>query len=165
MKHWYVVYTQPNCEAKAAFSIVRKGFEVYLPRYLAQRRHARRIEQVARPLFPRYLFVRIDPQRDRWRSVNGALGVLHLVSYGNVPVALTNDIVESFKDREDSSGLIACGLPSFTPGQPMEILDGPMSVSAAFFHRMSGKERVVLLLDLLGRKATVTLPRTSVAAA
>ena len=44
---------------RSCISIV-KDLTTYLPRYLKRRRHARRVDIVAAPLFPRYLFVAID---------------------------------------------------------------------------------------------------------
>ena len=38
---WYVAQTQVNCEAKASRNLIRQDFEIYLPRYLKHRRHAR----------------------------------------------------------------------------------------------------------------------------
>jgi transcription antitermination factor NusG len=60
---WYVVQTQAGAEHKAVMHLARQGFKTYLPRYLKRRRHARRIDVVAVPLFPRYLFVEIDFER------------------------------------------------------------------------------------------------------
>ena len=65
---WYVVQTQAHAETKACWHLARQGFETYLPRYLKRRRHARRVEMVQAPLFPRYLFVVIDIATQRWRS-------------------------------------------------------------------------------------------------
>jgi transcriptional antiterminator RfaH len=72
---WYVVQTQVNAEVKAARNLLRQGFEIYLPHYLKRRSHARKIEKVAAPLFPRYMFVRIDLATQRWRSVQSTYGV------------------------------------------------------------------------------------------
>jgi transcriptional antiterminator RfaH len=71
---WYVVHTHPHAEAKAAAHLERQGYSTYLPRYLKCRRHARRIEIVPAPLFPRYLFVTIDRLRQRWRSIQSTVG-------------------------------------------------------------------------------------------
>ena len=68
-RDWYVVHTQPHAEDKAIFNLRRQGFETYLPKYLRTRRHARRTEQVARPLFPRYLFVALDLAVQPWRAI------------------------------------------------------------------------------------------------
>ena len=66
------------------------GFETYLPRYEKRRRHARRVETVAAPLFPRYLFVAIDLASQRWRSIHSTIGVSRLVCNGEDPAVLAD---------------------------------------------------------------------------
>ena len=78
-----------------AIICARQSFGVYLPRYTKMRRHARKIEAVARPLFPRYLFVALDLARDRWRSIQSTFGVVGLVMSGEQPAPLPTDVVES----------------------------------------------------------------------
>ena len=70
---------------KACWHLARQGFETYLPRYLKRRRHARRVEMLPAPLFPRYLFVAIDMATQRWRSISSTIGVTQLVCAGDVP--------------------------------------------------------------------------------
>ena len=79
---WFVVQTQPNAENKAVAHLARQGFVTYLPRYLKRRRHARRVDIVAAPLFPRYLFVVIDMTAQRWRSIYSTVGVSRLICNG-----------------------------------------------------------------------------------
>lgn len=165
MKHWYVAYTQPKAEAKAKINLEQQGFNVYLPCLHAKRRHARRVTAVARPFFPNYLFVSIDPKLDRWRSVNGTFGVRYLITQGNYPLPVPFGVVDSLKNLEDSTGFITPVPPSFLPNQPVKILEGPMAMHVGIFCRMSEKERVVLLLDILCRHVTVTIPGTAVTAA
>jgi transcriptional antiterminator RfaH len=165
MKRWFVVQTQPNGEMRANINLARQGFEAYLPRYLRQRRHARKVEQVARPLFPSYLFVRLDTERERWRSVNGTFGVSHLVSQGDAPISIPEGVIDAIRARENESGLVEMLPPTFQPGQRLEILEGPMALCTGLFQQMSDSERVVLLLDLLGRQVRVTIRCTRVAAA
>jgi transcriptional antiterminator RfaH len=64
---WYVVHT--HAKAKAAAHLVRQGYSIHPPRYLRHHRHTRRVDTVARPLFPRYLFVTIDRLAHRWRAI------------------------------------------------------------------------------------------------
>ncbi len=80
--------TQVNGEAKAAQNLIRQGFEIYLPRYLKRRRHARKIDFTAKPLFPRYMFVAIDVATQRWRSIQSTFGVSHLISNGDDPATV-----------------------------------------------------------------------------
>jgi transcriptional antiterminator RfaH len=66
MTYWCAVQTHVRAEDKAAFHLRRQGYDVFLPKHLKRRKHARRIDWVSAPLFPRYLFVAIDPETTPW---------------------------------------------------------------------------------------------------
>ena len=95
---WYVVQTQANAENKAIAHLARQGFVTYLPRYLKRRRHARRVDVVAAPLFPRYLFVEIDMAAQRWRSIYSTVGVSRLVCNGEFPASVPERVVDLLKE-------------------------------------------------------------------
>jgi transcriptional antiterminator RfaH len=163
---WFVAHTQPNAEAKAAGHLNRQGFEVYLPRYLKRRRHARRIETVAAPLFPRYVFVAVDLAAQRWRSIYSTVGVARLVCNGDDPAAVPDAVVGALKSREDMRGFIKLdSRPGFRPGEKVRVLDGAFSSCLGLFEGMAERERIAILLDLLGRKVRVVLDADLVAAA
>jgi transcriptional antiterminator RfaH len=162
---WYVVHTHPRAEAKAALNLDRQGFTCYLPRYLKRRRHARRIETVAAPLFPRYLFVALDLARQQWWPIRSTFGVTNLVYNGEQPAAIPSDVIQAIKAREDSQGLV--GLPRkprFAPGDTVRIIDGVFSSCLGLFEGMPDRERVAVLLELLGRKVRVFIDEEALAA-
>jgi len=163
---WFVAHTHPNAEAKAKWHLNRQGFEIYFPRYLKRRRHARRIEIVAAPLFPRYLFVAVDLAAQRWRSIYSTIGVTRLVCNGDEPTAVPHGIVEALKSREDLSGFVKLDYrPQFRAGDKIRVLDGAFSSCLGLFEGMAERERIAILLDLLGRKVRVVLDADLVAAA
>jgi len=163
---WYVVQTQPHAETKAAAHLVRQGFDTYLPRYLKRRRHARRIETVGAPLFPRYMFVAVDMAVQRWRAIQSTIGVSHLVCHGGAPAAVAIGIIDGLKAREDERGFVRLDRrPRFAPGDRIRILDGVFSACLGLFEGVADRERVAILLDLLGRKVRVTLDEDIVTAA
>jgi transcriptional antiterminator RfaH len=163
---WFVAHTHPNAEAKATSHLNRQGFEIYFPRYLKRRRHARRVEIVAAPLFPRYLFVAVDIAAQRWRSIYSTVGVTRLVCNGDEPAVVPDGIVEALKHREDTSGFIKLDYrPPFRPGDKIRVLDGAFSSCLGLFESMAERERIAILLDLLGRKVRVILDADLVAAA
>src|SRR5918992_5789986 len=104
---WYLAQTKPRAEAKASLNLCRQGFEIYLPRYLKQRRHARRVEPVTAPLFPGYVFVAIDIKTQRWLSIDSTFGVTRLVRDGDRPAAVPLAIIAGLKSREDAKGFVA----------------------------------------------------------
>jgi transcriptional antiterminator RfaH len=163
---WYVVQTQVNSETKAAFNLRRQGFDTYLPRCLKRRRHARKVEITAKPLFPRYLFVSIDRSAQRWRSIQSTFGVARLVSQGDEPAAVPEGVVNAIKAREDENGYITLDvLPPFAPGDKVRVLAGAFINSAGLFDSGADQHRVAILLDMLGRKVRVLLDADLVVAA
>ena len=166
MMRWYVAYTQPNAEWKAVAHLRRQGFEAYLPLCRAIRRHARRQEVVRRPLFPRYVFVGLDLAADRWRAVNGTVGVGRLVCHGERPAPLPDAVVAALRAGEDAEGLVSLSsLVLFDPGARLRVLDGAFAGKTGRYVAMSAAERVVLLFDLIGREVEVTVPIHAVEAA
>jgi transcriptional antiterminator RfaH len=157
-KRWYVAQTHVHAESKATLHLGRQGFEVYLPRYLKQRRHARRVDTVAAPLFPRYLFVSVDMATQRWHSIRSTFGITRLVTNGDVPAVVPQAIIEGLKRREDTNGLVQLECrPRFAPGDKIRVLNGAFCDALGLFEGIRDQERVAILLDLLGRKVRVVL--------
>ena len=163
---WYVVQTQPNAERKAAFHLERQDFTVYLPQYLRRWRHARRSELRPAPLFPRYMFVAMDVAQARWRAIRSTVGVSALVCNGERPAAVPAGIVEAIRTREDATGLVPLRIASpYRRGDAVSVTEGGLAGARGFFECFEDHDRVVLLLEMLGRPMRVTLPAAVVAAA
>ena len=99
MRQWYVVHCRVNSEQRAETNLERQNYEVWLPMYHKTRRHARRVESVLRPLFPRYLFVRLDLSSQTWRPILSTYGVHTMVSGADGPLAIGGDIIEALRAR------------------------------------------------------------------
>jgi transcriptional antiterminator RfaH len=165
-QRWYVVQSQPNAEHKALAHLERQGFGTYLPHYLKRRRHARRVDIVAAPLFPRYLFVAIDMTAQRWRSIYSTVGVSRIVCNGDIPTAVPGKVVTALKEREDADGFVRLdNRPNFRTGDKIRVIEGVFTDCLGFYEGMRDIERVAILLDLLGRKVRVMVDMESVAAA
>lgn len=166
MKQWCVAYTQPGKEIMARQNLEAQGFEVYLPRFRKVRRHARRIDHVLSPLFPRYLFVAIDTDAQRWRSVNGTRGISYLLSADDMPLPVPGRVVESLQAQEEDGEIVPVNsLSLLSPGTELQVVDGPFSGQSAKFECMDGSQRVQLLLSFLGRDTRICLPTHAVEAA
>jgi len=163
---WFAVHTQPGAEAKAEAHLRNQGFGTFVPRYARRRSHARRIETVRAPLFPRYLFVELDLDRSPWRSVDGTVGVVSLVRAGDRPAPVPHGVVEELMASAGGNGLVRLPPPPrLAPGQSVRITDGPLCERIGLVDGMTDQGRVALLLDLLGRKVRVVVDRGLVEAA
>ncbi len=163
---WYAVYSHAQAETKAAYHLKRQGFEVYLPRILKKRRHARRVDWVSSPLFPRYLFVGFNAEKKGWIPIRSTIGVSHLICFGNQPISVPKPIIESLKALEDEKGFISFGSnQDFKRGDKIEILEGAFSELIGLFEDLDDRGRVTLSLDLMGRQTKVKMSLENIAAA
>ncbi len=135
-----------------------------MPRYLKRRRHARRVDWISAPLFPRYLFVCADLETQRWRSILSTLGVSRLVCNGDRPAFIDDRVIENLRQRENDNGFIQLE-QHLQLGQKVRIVDGAFCESLGLYEGMTDRERVTVLLDLLGRKVRVDLDADLVIAA
>ncbi|MBL8676854.1 MAG: transcriptional activator RfaH, partial [Alphaproteobacteria bacterium] len=107
MKSWFVAHTHPMKEQIAEKHLREQGFDVYLPRFKKMRRHARKVEEVLIPLFPRYLFVAMEMEAIHWRCINSTRGVSYLLQNGGLPAEVPKQIVETLKEKETVDGLVS----------------------------------------------------------
>jgi transcriptional antiterminator RfaH len=159
MNRWYVVRTKPRAEDTVLSHLRRQDFEAFLPRFLKTRRHARRVDQVGIPLFPGYLFVAFDQELARWRSIFGTIGSSGLICHGDRPAPVPEGVVEEIIARRDDKGYVALHFDrGLKQGQSIEVLNGPLAEARGIFECMDSKERVIVLLNLLGRQVRTRVP-------
>ena len=165
-RKWYVVQTHPHAEMRAAEHLRRQGFEVYIPRFRKLRRHARKTETVIRPLFPRYFFVALDKAAEGWYTVRSTTGVASLVGGPDGPTPLRDAVMQDLKQREDDAGFFRFDpRPRFSQGEKIRLLTGALSACVGFFESMTDRDRVAVLLEMLGRKVRVVVDCENVARA
>ena len=130
-----------------------------MPFHVATRRHARKFRTVRAPVFPRYIFVALDLDRDRWRSVNGTFGVQRLVMAADRPVPVPSGVVETLMQSVDEGGNLTFA-SALEPGSRVRLASGPFADSLGILNSLDASGRVEVLLELLGGAVRV---RTDVA--
>jgi transcription antitermination factor NusG len=157
-ERWYVVQTLPFREASARVQLESQGFRIFLPRHTKTIRHARRLMTVSAPFFPRYMFVVLDLDRDRWRSINGTFGVAGLLTANDRPMAVPVGVVERLAAQCGVDGNLRLA-ETLAVGQGIRILHGPFANLIGELARIDAGGRVQVLLRLLGGDVRVSIDR------
>ncbi len=159
MLRWYLIYTKRCSEAIAQANLERQNYEVYFQRVLQSIRcNGQRRERVT-ALFPRYLFLHLDEGRQSLAPVHSTVGVDHVVRFGSRYTTVPDEIVRNLRARADpETGLCHLASASFVPGAVVRVTAGPFDGLEGVFQRAAGRDRVVVLLELLGRCTPVRLP-------
>ncbi len=165
MNRWYVVNTRPHQEARAEANLLRQGYRAWMPAMVRSRRHARRIETVRVPVFPGYLFVELDIERETWSAINGTFGVRRILTNGMSPLALPREFVTALRRSVSSDGALSLVPSDMKPGERVKIMTGPFVGCVAVVLTLSPAGRVELLLNVLGGDVTTTILRRAIAPA
>lgn len=164
MKRWYVVKLRYKQEQVAEDNLNNQGFENYIPCMLEVRTRKGENINVLVPLFPGYMFVRFDTERDRWRAICSTKGVAQLLTCrDDVVFPLPKGFVEDLMAKENKLGYLQ--LPSaeetlreFVIGDELQIDNGVFAGFSGICERVK-KDRVSLLLSLLSGKTIVEFPK------
>ena len=161
-ERWFALRVKSRCEKLVATIANNKGFEEFLPVYQSRRRWSDRVKSVEFPLFPGYVFCRLDPQRRM--PLLTIPGVLHFVGIGKVPMPLEDAEVEVIQAAV-KSGLVTEPWPFLEVGQRVRLEQGPLAGVEGIFVGTSRQDRLVVSVTLLKRSVAVNMERHWVTAA
>jgi len=165
MSQWYAIHTKARQEHIAVDNLQRQDYETFLP-LIRQSRHRRgRWREVTEPLFPGYLFTRLDLGSDNIAPIRSTRGVAGLVRFGGRHIPVPGDLVENLIAIQDDMDGLICTATLFQSGDRVAIASGPLAGLEGIFLAASGKERVSLLLDFLGKQQRIDVSRHHVAPA
>jgi transcriptional antiterminator RfaH len=154
--HWYAVSTKPHQEKQAELHIKQCGIECFLPLLKENKIIRRTRKTVFEPLFPGYLFARLELER-HYRAVSYATGVRNIVEFGSGPVELDATMIDAIKERLNN-GYVTPHPERFKMGQIVHIKGGPLTgLEAVFVREMPARSRVLLLLNAMGLHAKLTM--------
>lgn len=147
---WLVATTHPHSEAIAVENLIRQGFAPYCPMIRKRRSHARKVDTVLRPLFPGYVFIRLEAGGMRWRPILSTTGVRTLVRFGDEPATLDARFILGLKAREEDGAVVRPAVP-YQVGQDVQIEGGPFDGLVARILSLEDKDRIVVLLEVMNR--------------
>jgi transcriptional antiterminator RfaH len=145
---WYLIRTKPGKERWVRDQLAPRLSEVFLPMLKARMPRWGRLAMSVAPLFPCYLFARLDLQSNYF-EVKYLAGVSGLVSAGTDPIVVSDAIVTEIRAR-GVNDVVEIREDPFGSGQPVRVVEGPFRGFEAIFERyLSGAERVAILLNTI----------------
>jgi transcriptional antiterminator RfaH len=142
---WFVVQCNPQREGYAAENLIEH--QTYFPQF---KNPAGRI----RPLFPSYLFVVATPY---WSEIKNALGVRTILMNGDKPAKLPNEVIASWRDREQNGLVQLPPAPRFRQGERLVVMRGTLRHRVVIHTGMSSQDREAVLIDMLGAMVKINI--------
>jgi transcription antitermination factor NusG len=151
---WYALQVRSRREAFVATHLEGQGFECFLPLYQSKRRWSDRLKEIEQPLFPGYLFCRLD------LSNRGPLlmtpGVQQIVGVGRTPIPVEDQEMESIRQAL-SSGLPNGPWPYMHVGERVRVNYGSLVNLEGILVNFKGSNRVVISVTLLQRSVALEI--------
>lgn len=155
--NWFAVVTKPRQEQIALENLQRQAFECFLP--MAEnpyQRRSKKQQKLIEPLFPRYLFLKAIAEIQNLAPVRSTQGVVNMVRFGTELAVVSEQIINAIKQRvSPDTGLIKIQPPPIEPGDEVRMFDGPFSGLTGIVQKKHGENRVIILMELLGRLTKV----------
>lgn len=161
---WVVINTHPHREKFVMGNLERQHFVAYCPVVRKKLRHARRVYEGLRPLFPGYMFVEVNPHLLQWRVLLSTYGVRSIVRCGERLAFLDASFIANLKSREINGAIVRPERP-YSIGQQVRMNTGALEGLVATIIEMDEKDRLVVLLDFLNRPLKARLEASAVTAA
>lgn len=150
-KRWYLIYTKPRQEWCALQNLEQQGYVCYVPVLPVEKVRQRRIEVANEPLFPRYLFARVDSGDGRgWGPIRFTRGVSRVVGFGSEPVQIDDRLIERLRAQEEALG--GGTRPLFHAGDRVCLVGGAFAGIEGVYQMTDGDSRVIVLIEMLSKQ-------------
>ncbi|MEC9369124.1 MAG: transcription termination/antitermination NusG family protein [Pseudomonadota bacterium] len=156
---WVAATTHQFKELVAVANLEKQGLRAYCPMVRRKVRHARKLQEVLRPLFPGYVFIRIATDREQWRPILSTIGIRALVRFGDRLGFMPAGFVEGLRHREEDGAVpMPCYRNSYSVGEKLRFREGPFEGLIATVLNCEEKDRLLVLLNLLRQGVRVRVP-------
>ena len=154
---WYAMRSKPCKEDFLWQQLRAREIECFYPRVRVRVRDPR--TRKVRPYFPGYLFIHADVEQVGLSTLQWMPGAAGVVCFGGQPAWVPEALIHAIRRKVDGVNLEgARPLRGLQPGDPVVIHEGPFAGYKAIFDaRLSGEERVRVLLSLLDRQGQFPL--------
>lgn len=160
---WYAIHTHPKEEDRATSNLNAWHVETFNPKIRERRLNPFTGTPIyeKRPMFPRYIFSRFDASTLLSKIVF-TRGVRQVVSFGNGPVPVEEEIINFIKERMDRDGVVQLE-EDLKRGDPVTLQDGLLGELSGIFDReIKGTDRVRILLNAISYQASIVIPKERV---
>jgi transcriptional antiterminator RfaH len=155
---WYVLQCKPNQVARASQNLANQGFDTWCPMLKVKRLVRRESVTCREPVFPGYLFVRLEENNTDWRALNATRGVARVVSFNGLPFPASDVLIAGLKQLYyDSPSSPQEVRPLYRVGERVRIIDGCFRDIGAIVQAVTADERVVVLMRIMNGEHALTM--------
>jgi len=155
-KNWYILQYKPNSHIISQQNLKRQGFNTFLPHEVVTKRKFSKTSKQLKPLFPGYMFVEFSKQDLSWTKINSTIGVSKLLITNRELISVNENLMQELIQRCDNLGKL---LPprDLQKGDEVKVVNSPFTKFITKIEQIDSKNRIWVLMDIMGRKSRIQL--------
>jgi transcription antitermination factor NusG len=151
---WFAIQTWPQYEKKVAVEFQKKEIEMFLPLVSSKRKWSDRSTVLQSPLFPSYVFVRIDESSNERIGVLRTNGVTGFVGVRGRGISIPQVQIESVRSLL-ASDVMFQPHPHLTVGKRVRIRGGSLDGVEGTLMEKKGDLSLLVSIQLIQRALAV----------
>jgi len=153
---WYLIYTYPRHEKKLAEYLREKSVETFLPTIRVVRQWNDRKKVVESPLFPSYLFVRLNDIQSYYCVLESGSS-LYYVKTGKENARVSDAMIENIRLISGYGEQVEVSSDHFQAGRKIVIQQGPLTGLSGEVVQYKGRNKILVRVNLLKRNVLLAL--------
>jgi len=157
--------TKPREDERAESHLLNQDYELFRPLIRRYKLKGGKQVVVVDPLFPRYLFIRLDDVMGNWSRIRSTRGVARMVRFTDMPAKVPDCLIKALQSQCIEDNIIDTTEDRpfvFEKGDEIEITEGSFRGLKAIIKEQVAEDRVLLLMTLLGREQELEISLTQV---
>jgi len=155
-KKWLIALYKSNEVKKVEINLLNQNFNFYLPKITTKKINAKpKVET----LFPGYIF--INTSVENYSALKYTMGIKNIIKFGDNISCISDEEIEAMQMAEETSKIDPIA-SQIQIGQDVIIAKGSLAGSIVKVCSLPSKERIGILLSLLGSVRRVTIPEKDI---
>ena len=151
-KKWLIVLYKSNEVKRVESNLLNQNFDYYLPKITIKKSNKHPKEEL---LFPGYIFV--NTSLENYISLKYTMGIKSILKFGDNISCISNEEIKSMQITEEASKIDPVA-SQIQVGQEAIISEGSLKGSIVKICSLPSKQRVGVLLSLLGSVRRIVVP-------
>ena len=139
-------------------NLQNQDIQFYIPRIFINTKKNNNKPEI---LFPGYGFIRLA--QTNLQALANTLGLINIIKFGDRLAIVENSIINEFKQLECSSKIQPIIDKQFIVGDEVFVNSGPLKGYISKIISVPKRDRITILISILGTKRTLTIPTSSLA--
>lgn len=157
---WHAAYTKARREKNVSCLLDKSGIYNYLPLYKTMRIWSDRKKTVMLPLFPSYIFVKIN--KHQYDTVLNIPGIIRIIGFEDKPAIIPEWQIEAIKRIQEEDACIEVANIKPKPGDDLEVIKGKLKGLKGELFEYRGKKKIAVKLDAIETSIIINIPLNNI---